>query len=204
MAKPSRVFLNVPFDSGYEPYFLGLITAVVAVGRTPRCVLELPEKGAGRLARLLQRIQSCDISIHDLSRVGLPVRFNMPFELGLACAVSSLAPRHNYILLERKHFRLDKTLSDIKGRDPYIYDNSQRKLIGGVLDALSRTGPPAPDAIDVHRVARKLAVAAKDLKRRRGTASIFTRTMFLDLVTYATVLAAEEGFISLGRLTRAA
>src|SRR5438093_5118087 len=82
------VFLNVPFDKSYEPLFVGLISALVALGRTPRCVLELPEMGQGRLVRILRLIQSCGVSIHDLSRVGLPVRFNMPFELGIAVALA--------------------------------------------------------------------------------------------------------------------
>src|SRR5262245_19348009 len=110
----SGVFLNVPFDKNYEPYFLALIASVVAVGRVPRSVIELPELGLGRLSRLLTHIGGCDVSIHDLSRVGVPVRFNMPFELGLACAVASQAKSHAYILLERKPYRLDRTLSDIK------------------------------------------------------------------------------------------
>lgn len=196
--RPSRVFLNVPFDPAYEPFFVAIITAVVAVGRAPRCVLELPEKGTGRLARLLRLVQSCDISIHDLSRVGLPARFNMPFELGLACAVSALSAQHNYVLLERQPYRLDKTLSDIKGRDPYIYRRSRLTLIGNVLDALGRASRPVPIATDVRRVVRKLDKLLPTLKQRRGTSTVFSRAMFLDIVTYATVLASDEGFIRLG------
>jgi len=37
------VFLNVPFDQAYEPIFVALITSLVALGRNPRCVLEIPE-----------------------------------------------------------------------------------------------------------------------------------------------------------------
>ena len=39
---PRDVFLNVPFDKAYERQFVALIAALVAIGRTPRCVLELP------------------------------------------------------------------------------------------------------------------------------------------------------------------
>src|ERR1035441_2238158 len=78
------VFLNTPFDKPYERLFVALIGVLVALGRIPRCVLEIPEMGNGRQARILDLMQSCSFSIHDLSRVGLPVRFNMPFELELA------------------------------------------------------------------------------------------------------------------------
>src|SRR5438132_838642 len=73
------VFLNVPFDEDYERLFVALISALVALGRIPHCVLELPETGQGRLLRILQLISSCPVSIHDLSRAELPARFNMPF-----------------------------------------------------------------------------------------------------------------------------
>jgi len=39
---PRDVYLNVPFDKAYERQFVALIAALVAIGRTPRCVLELP------------------------------------------------------------------------------------------------------------------------------------------------------------------
>src|SRR2546422_5167170 len=100
------VFLNVPFDEDYEPLFVALISTLVALGRIPRCVLELPETGQGRLTRILQLLRSCRVSIHDLSRVGLPVRFNMPFELGIAVAISRLSGQHQFIMLEARHHRL--------------------------------------------------------------------------------------------------
>ena len=39
-----------------------------------------PEMGDGRQTRILDLMQSCSFSIHDLSRAGMPVRFNLPFE----------------------------------------------------------------------------------------------------------------------------
>ena len=88
LAEKRSVFLNVPFDGSYERIFVALISSLIALGRNPRCVLEIPETGQGRLVRILQLIRACPVSIHDLSRVGLPVRFNMPFEL---CAYLSAA-----------------------------------------------------------------------------------------------------------------
>src|SRR5258707_9226459 len=53
-----RVFLNVPFDKSYEPLFVALISALVALGRMPHCVLELPERGRGRLVRIIRLLGS--------------------------------------------------------------------------------------------------------------------------------------------------
>jgi hypothetical protein len=77
---PKDVFINAPFDDRYEPLFVALVGMLVFLGQKPRCVLEIREKGDGRLARILDLIRACRISVHDLSRVTTPVRFNMPFD----------------------------------------------------------------------------------------------------------------------------
>src|SRR3989304_2500148 len=97
------VFLNVPFDRTYQPLFLALIATLVSIGRVPRSVLEVPDRGQGRLRRIMSLIESCRVSLHDLSRVGAPARFNMPFELGLASSLRLRdrgAGRHLVVLLE--------------------------------------------------------------------------------------------------------
>ena len=102
------VFLNVPFDKGFERLFVSLVAAIVALGRTPRCVLEVAERGDGRLNRIHELIQKCRVSIHDLSRIGTPVRFNMPFELGLAYSLMKMGGNHDFIITQV--YRLDKDL----------------------------------------------------------------------------------------------
>lgn len=191
----SNVFLNVPFDLSYEPYFVSLITSVVALGRIPRTVLELPEHGSGRLSRLLRHIRMCDVSIHDLSRVGVPARFNMPFELGLACAVSDHDGIHAYILLERQAYRLDRTLSDIKGREAYIYDASRRRLITCVLDALRRVSGPSIDPRDVMAISTEVRRLTPAIKRQYAAHTLFTRSVFLELVAVATAFCVDAELI---------
>ncbi len=89
---PKAVFVNVPFDATYEPLFVTLVGTLVFLGQKPRCVLEVREKGDGRLIRILDLMRTCRMSVHDLSRTGTPVRFNMPFELGLASALKLQHP----------------------------------------------------------------------------------------------------------------
>src|SRR5215213_6502999 len=116
---PRHVFINVPFDAVYETLFVALVGTLIFLGQEPHCVLEVPEKGDGRLQRILDLMRQCRISVHDLSRVGAPVRFNMPFELGLACALKLEHPSiYDVFVLDAVEYRLDKTLSDYKGRDP--------------------------------------------------------------------------------------
>ena len=193
----SSVFINAPFDTAYEPQFIAIVAATIAIGRTPRCVLEVAERGTGRLRRLLQLIEACDVSLHDLSRVGVPARFNMPFELGLACAVANLRqrrPRHAFILLERRRYRLQITLSDLNGFDPYIHNGTVSGTIESVLDAL-RPRSNAPSTQTVFRFYRTLAVVANQLTNN-GKQTLFTRSRFLELVPVGIERATQAGLIN--------
>src|SRR5258708_6812462 len=88
MRSPNRlVFINCPFDSDYSPLLEAIGFAITACGYTPRCALEIIDSGYNRLTKIIDLIDVCDFSLHDISRTelnpnGLP-RFNMPFELGL-------------------------------------------------------------------------------------------------------------------------
>ena len=97
----SSVFLNVPFDVHYERQFLALIATLIALGRRPTCVLQIADPGEGRLRRIIDHIQKCRVSLHDLSRA---TRFNMPFELGLACAVARLNGNHDFFVFQQEDY----------------------------------------------------------------------------------------------------
>src|SRR5437763_1236726 len=131
-----QVFINAPFDRAYEPLFITLVGTLVFLRQKPHCVLEVTETGSGRLARILDLMRACQLSIHDLSRTGVPVRFNMPFELGLACAIQNASPTaYEIIVMDAKPYRLDRTLSDYKGRDPLIHGGTCDGLQACLLDA---------------------------------------------------------------------
>ena len=198
-SKPDRssVFLNVPFDNAYEPLFIALIASLTSIGRIPRCVLEIPELGQGRLSRIIKQMGSCAVSIHDLSRVGAPARFNMPFELGLAYTIrNSTLPEspYHFILLESVPHRLQHTLSDMSGHDPYIHLSKPLGVIACILDALG-TGSSAVAAPEVHLMWRRLMRAGRRLKHNEGRDTIYTASLFRRLTGAATELAVREGFI---------
>src|SRR5439155_7351898 len=111
-----RVFLNVPYDAGYEKNFLALISALVSIGRVPRCAAAEAVLGRVRMDQIHKLLKGCRVSIHDLCRVTLPARFNIPFELGIAYALSR-SEGHKFIVLDSKSYRTDVTLSDLKGVD---------------------------------------------------------------------------------------
>src|SRR5687767_6371732 len=147
--RPSEyVFLNLPFDPSYEKIFLALIAGTTALGLTPRSVLELPATKA-RLSRLTDIIGACRYSVHDLSRIQLSgfsprcPRFNMPFELGLAVASAHYRrrtnPGHHWIVMEAVPHRLQVSLSDLNGFDPYIHRRTAIGTMEALIDAFMNT-----------------------------------------------------------------
>lgn len=188
------VFLNTPYDARYQPLFVTLVTTLVCLGQTPRCVLEIRETGRGRLGRIYALLHSCGVSIHDLSRVGVPARFNMPFELGLACAASLAGHSHEIVVLDSAPYRLDKTLSDYKGRDPLIHHNSCDQLVTCLLDLFDV--PYEPEPADLRSAARLLRRSAREIERRYRINDIFRPAAFRSLVAAATQVAQQRGFIA--------
>jgi len=185
------VFLNVPHDAGYERLFVALVASVVGLGKIPHCALEFPDYGSGRLEKIFQLLKSCRHSVHDLSRLGGPARFNMPFELGLVCALQRTDARYRYAVFERRAHRLDRTLSDLKGRDPFIHSGTATGMVNAVFAALGeRRNTLGLRA--VREVDRKLLAVARRLKAEYGEPSVFTRTIFLELCTAATELCSQK------------
>jgi hypothetical protein len=187
------VFLNVPFSNSHEPIFIALIAGLTALRLNPRCVLEVPPQ-QNRLDRLFALISGCAYSIHDLSHVRLSSgaghrvpRFNMPFELGLAVAIALAKPgkgSHQFRILEATPYRLQKSLSDVLGYDPYIH----RGCADGTLEALLNVFdnlPRAPELTGLRRLNRLLRRYRKEELGR----DIFQAKAFSKLVFAARVLA---------------
>jgi hypothetical protein len=167
---------------------------LVFLGQKPRCVLEIREQGDGRLARILDLIRACRISVHDLSRVSTPVRFNMPFELGIACALKLLHPLdYEVFVLDTTLYRLDKTLSDYKGRDPLIHHGTIDGLLVCLLDAF--VSADAPSATDIRVALRVLSDVAVQLKDEVKSSTLFRASLFHSLLRAATEIAIQFGFI---------
>lgn len=196
VASPNEkaVFINAPFDLAYEPLFVTLVGALVFLRQEPHCVLEVREEGAGRLQRIIDLMRSCRMSLHDLSRSGNPVRFNMPFELGLACAQKIAEPsKYEVFVLDARPHRLDRILSDYKGRDPLIHNGTCDGMLTCLLDGFV---PPAEHTIqDYRHAARALREFARVTKREMRTSSLFRPALFQALVLAATRIAITHGFV---------
>jgi len=167
---------------------------LIFLGQEPHCVLEVREKGEGRLARIIELIRNCRMSIHDLSRVGVPARFNVSFELGLACTIKDSDPaKYEIFVLDSKPYRLDRVLSDYKGRDPLIHNGTCTGMVTCLLDTFETS---VGTGAEFRRAAGVLRKSAKVIKQQLETPSIFRPSLFRHLVAAATKIGRDRGFIA--------
>ena len=147
--RPARgrlVFINCPFDDAYRPLLRAACFTLLACGYRPRCALDDSDSGRIRFAAILDMISACDLSIHDISRVeidprsNLP-RFNMALELGADLALRMRGPKSHrsrrILVLDAEPHRYDQTLSDISGMDVAVHHNRRDAMIKEVRDWLN-------------------------------------------------------------------
>ncbi len=182
------VFLNFPFNRSYEPVFLGIVAALISLDLKPRCVIEVPDHGQGRMDRLYELIASCRASIHDLSSVGLPVRFNMPFELGIAFGLKQRDRAYQFVVFEKTRHRIDRTLSDLKMIDPKIHGGNGQKALQCVYECFVPQGQRAPSELG-RRIYGRLIRRRQAI--RGGNQNIFNRTSYEEIISTASVMTTS-------------
>ena len=188
------VFLNIPYDPQFARQYLGYITAVSALSLVPEATLGIT--GNRRLDRIASLIERCAYSIHDLSRVQLDrnapatPRFNMPFELGLAAAWAQAHSQHKWFVFESMRRRLNKSLSDLDGTDPYIHGGTVRGIMREVCNAFVSpvNQPTVPQMMKMYRELRR---DSGRILKHAGAQSVFTARVFSDLCLAAAALRSK-------------
>jgi hypothetical protein len=172
---------------------VALVGTLATLGLMPRSVLDLPASTT-RGERLLRIIAESRVSIHDLSRQasasGVP-RMNMPFEAGLATSLSWGGRPHSVFLLEAERYRLQRTLSDLNGIDPYIHDGTPQGVVRAILEMFRRPGGKRVDITEAERVVARLRIAARAV-RARWDGTLFRPGAFRELVATAHGIAAVQ------------
>jgi hypothetical protein len=182
---PNAVFLNIPYDEEFHKLYIAYIVGLSQLGFDPRIASGIPG-GERRLDRVLSLIQSCRYSIHDLSRVELGVappatpRFNMPLELGMAITWAKINPkRHTWFLWESTPRRLQKSMSDLDGTDPYIHGGTVDGVLSELRNAFVRVGAPTVQAMmDAYRIAES---HIDGILAGAGTRNLFAASVFKEL-----------------------
>jgi hypothetical protein len=183
-------FINIPYDADYKEHFLAYIAGIAAFGLDPRATLELTS-GDRRLDRIFKLIVGCKYSFHDLSMVNLDrkppatPRFNMPFELGLVVGWQNASPSgHEWFVLESSRHRIQKSLSDLNGTDPFIYGSTSGGILREIRNALARHDMQ-PTALEMQSLFDALKQAAPDVLYETGNTSLFEARPFKELVVLA-------------------
>jgi hypothetical protein len=193
----NTAFINIPYDKEYEDLYLAFIAGLSGFGLIPHATVEIPGSER-RLDRIFKLIRHCRYSFHDLSRVELDrqhpatPRFNMPFELGLAVAWSKARRQeHNWFVFEAVAHRLNKSLSDIGGTDPYIHRGTPRGLFRALTNALSRSRH-RPTVNELERIQEDLKKAAREIEKDLRADSLFQARAFKELVYVARKSAGKR------------
>jgi hypothetical protein len=143
-----QVFVNCPFDGGYQELFDAIVFAICDCGFVPRCALESSDAGQVRIEKILGIIHECKFGIHDISRTELSAktklpRFNMPLELGLFLGAKHFAKNGRKkisLILDTKQYRYQKFCSDIAGQDIAAHGGKPKQAIKLVRDWLQTNG----------------------------------------------------------------
>lgn len=185
--QPESVFLNLPFDKNFEAVFVAYVVGLVTLGFIPRSVLELDEDGDGRMERLFRLMRQCQGSLHDLSYAGKERRYNMPFELGVAYALTRLSSKKIYVF-EASKYNLKKTLSDLSHFDPKIHYMKGEKALVAIYDCFDSRLLTNPLEIG-------LPIYQRTIKRlpeiRQGRETLFNRSAFRRMLYFVSALTEE-------------
>lgn len=140
------VFINCPFDPGYEPILKAVLFCVMRFGLIPRLATERSNAGETRIAKIEGLIRESRFSIHDLSRcqsqaIGEHYRMNMPFELGMDFAAarfgSDALRQKELLVLEEQPYRYQAAISDLAGIDIEHHGGRPEQAVRRVRNWLS-------------------------------------------------------------------
>lgn len=146
MAFNRNVFINCPFDDGYQPLLRPLLFTVYYLGFQPRIALESRDSGRPRIDRIVQIIHESKYAIHDLSRIrateaGEFFRLNMPFELGVDFGCRAFKPgrwaQKRCLILGNERYHYQAALSDISGSDIQVHGGRPENIVREVRNWLN-------------------------------------------------------------------
>jgi hypothetical protein len=191
---PNAVFLNIPYDEEFSSLYVAYVVGLCMLGLVPHLATEIPG-GERRLNRIIQLIQSCRYSIHDLSRVEMNVassatpRFNMPLELGMTITWQFLNPeQHTWFVCESESYRLQRSASDLNGTDPYIHDGTVEGVFRELCNAFPRDRRPSVSQMVI--VYFLVANTLDSVLQKNGARNPYSRSVFLDLCSLSVSLGS--------------
>ena len=133
-----NVFINCPFDPGYQELLRPLLFVIVYLGFRPKIALERSDSGEQRINKICELIAASKYSIHDLSRIRSRsrnefYRLNMPFELGIEYGSRRFSQgrlkQKRCLILGRERYDFMKALSDLSGVDIKNHNDDPGEIV---------------------------------------------------------------------------
>jgi hypothetical protein len=145
-----QVFLNYPYDKRFAPFAEAMTFGVVAAGLLPLTARDISSPDTVRLTNIVQAMQSCAYSAHDLSRSEGEgernlARMNMPIEMGMGLyhALSTQHKGHRCSFFVPTAHDYQIFASDLAGLDAYCYNEDRHELLILVYGWLRNVVPVA-------------------------------------------------------------
>lgn len=169
----SNVFINCPFDDGFDGIFHAMVFAIFDCGFIARCAKEENNSADIRIEKITNIIKQSKYGIHDISRTELSKksklpRFNMPLELGLFLGAKkygdSKQKQKICLITDKLKYRYFKYISDINGQDIQAHSNKIGKSVKLVSDWLRNSSKKQsiPGGIEI---ARRYKLFTKELPK---------------------------------------
>jgi hypothetical protein len=166
-----QVFLNYPFDEAYAPLEEALHFAVVAANLIPVCAKDLTVPDKPRLKMIIDMVNNCHYSAHDLSRTKGKPRMNMPLEFGMALYPAITTQwEHRRCAFFVSNKKWHKYISDLSGLDPFIHKENPSTVLcqmyGWLMDVVPKE--QVKKRVPAQEVLEKFKVFKKKLRRLYG------------------------------------
>ena len=117
----------------------------------------------------------------------------MPFELGLLLGwlKTERRAKHTWFVFEAQQRRLQKSLSDLDGTDPYIHGGRVRGVFRQLANALVKS-KHQPSVQQMYSIYRRLSSASLLVMEYSGATSVYEASVFDRLVVLASDYARRE------------
>lgn len=116
-----KVFINIPYDSAYQPLEQALCSTLIAYDLVP-VLAKSTRRQVVRIEKIIKLIKACKYGISDVSRFD---RHNMPFEHGI---MTILLGSRSFVLCQDR-IKAKKRMSDIEGFEPVGHDSNPKLLV---------------------------------------------------------------------------
>jgi hypothetical protein len=111
------------------------------------------------------------------------------FELGLSVLHTTRKPKsHTWFVFESTPFRIQKSLSDLNGTDPYIHDDTIEGVFRELAKAFVRAGRQ-PSVNQMRSLYNKLTSVMSRILTDAAAIDPFNARAFRDIVVFTTALA---------------